>query len=119
MTPVLALQKLFEVRDQIHFSHLNTTSYAEHKALNEFYDSWLDLADEFVEVYQGKYSRITGKITTNASNTASVSEYLKDVYTFVDSDLKSLTKPEDEDLLNLIADMKALINKTQYLLTLV
>ena len=51
MEALKVLQKLFEVRDQIHFSHLNTQSFSEHKALNEFYETWLDLADSFIETF--------------------------------------------------------------------
>jgi hypothetical protein len=50
--------KLFQIRDQIHLTHLNISgigSYASHKALNEFYDGILDLTDSLIESYQGKY----------------------------------------------------------------
>ena len=36
---------LFLARDVAHSVHLNTRSYAKHKALNEFYDEIIDLAD--------------------------------------------------------------------------
>ena len=42
-------------RDLAHLAHWKTKSYAEHKALNEFYDSVLELIDGFVEQYQGYY----------------------------------------------------------------
>ena len=50
--------KLFQLRDEIHLNHLRVTgpgSFAAHKALNEFYDSILDLTDGLIESYQGKY----------------------------------------------------------------
>jgi len=50
--------KLFQLRDQIHLTHLSVTgigSYASHKALNEFYDEILELTDSLIESYQGKY----------------------------------------------------------------
>lgn len=37
-----------------HILHLQSTSYAEHQALGEFYDELGDLVDAFVEAYQGK-----------------------------------------------------------------
>jgi len=49
------LSKLFVYRDKLHFAHLSTTSYAEHKALNKAYDSMLDLIDDLVEGVQGIY----------------------------------------------------------------
>lgn len=47
--------KLFVYRDKLHFAHLSTTSYAEHKALNEAYDSMIGLIDGLVEGVQGIY----------------------------------------------------------------
>ena len=41
MTPNEFFGKLFQIRNQIHLTHLKVTgvgSYASHKALNEFYD---------------------------------------------------------------------------------
>lgn len=53
--------KLFQIRNQIHLTHLKVTgvgSYASHKALNEFYDGVLGLTDSLIESYQGKYGII-------------------------------------------------------------
>jgi len=51
---------LMASRTQAHIYHLQTPSFAAHKALNEFYDNIVDLIDGFVESYQGKYGIITG-----------------------------------------------------------
>jgi len=51
---------LMAARTQAHIYHLQTPSFAAHKALNEFYDNIIDLIDGFVETYQGKYGIITG-----------------------------------------------------------
>ena len=47
-------------RTQAHTLHLQTKSFAEHKALNDYYDSIGDLFDGLVESYQGKYGIIEG-----------------------------------------------------------
>ena len=47
------INKLFHSRNVAHIVHLETTSYAKHKALNEYYDSLLDLTDELSEVSFG------------------------------------------------------------------
>ena len=47
-------------RTQAHIFHLQTPSYAAHKALNKYYDKIVDLIDGLVESYQGKYGIITG-----------------------------------------------------------
>jgi hypothetical protein len=51
---------LMAARTQAHIFHLQTPSYAAHKALNKFYDNIVDLIDSLVESYQGKYGVIKG-----------------------------------------------------------
>ena len=46
---------LFHSRTQVHVFHLQTNSYAEHKALNEYYDEIVELTDGLIETFQGKY----------------------------------------------------------------
>ena len=51
---------LMASRTQAHIFHLQTPSYAAHKALNKYYNEIVDLIDGLVESYQGKYGIITG-----------------------------------------------------------
>jgi Family of unknown function (DUF5856) len=44
---------LFYARTIAHLEHLRTKSYAQHVALNTFYDEVVDLADKLSEAYQG------------------------------------------------------------------
>ena len=118
MTPINALQKLFEARDTIHFLHLNTTSYEVHKTLNKFYKEWIDLSDSFIETYQGKYGRISGSITIEANTNINVLSYLSELMIFLNRELPALLDDFDSDLENIIADMKGLVNHTFYFLTL-
>ena len=39
-------------------AHWKTGSFAKHKALNDFYDSVIDLADKLVESAQGQYGKL-------------------------------------------------------------
>ena len=52
------IMRCFHARTTAHVLHLKTTSYAKHKALNEFYDEIVDLADSVAEGYQGDYGLI-------------------------------------------------------------
>ena len=64
-------------RDMAHLAHWKTKSYAEHKALNTFYDELLELIDGFVEQYQG----YTGKrmdIERAANRDGDIREVLED-----------------------------------------
>ena len=118
MTPQRVQNKLFEARDQIHLIHLNTTSYSEHKALNSFYDGWLDLVDKFIETYQGKYGRIGGYLNIDVHSGADSRGYLTELMIYLNTDAKNIIDHLDSDLDNILADMKQLINQTLYLLTL-
>jgi len=44
--------KMFHIRDIAHVLHLKSHSYAEHKALNGFYDSILNFTDSVAEMMQ-------------------------------------------------------------------
>ena len=90
---------LFQSRDAMHLTHLKTTSFAEHKALNAYYDGILDLTDSFIETYFGRNGRI--EIIIPEAKSLSAMEHLKELQKILD------------------AEMLGLVNKTLYLLTLV
>jgi hypothetical protein len=54
------ISTLMSARTQAHIFHLQTPSFAAHKALNEFYEDIVDAVDGLVESYQGKYGIIEG-----------------------------------------------------------
>lgn len=47
------IARCFAARTAAHLTHLSTRSYAQHMALQTFYDDILEATDEFAEVYQG------------------------------------------------------------------
>jgi hypothetical protein len=49
---------LLHSQTQAHTFHLQSTSYAEHKALQKYYEGIDGLVDTIVEAYQGKYGII-------------------------------------------------------------
>mgnify|MGYP000055275090 CR=1 FL=1 len=50
--------RLFQARTAAHMAHLQTRSYAQHVALNGFYDDLIELTDSFAETYQGIFGII-------------------------------------------------------------
>ena len=52
------IAKLFHARTAAHMAHLQTRSFAEHKALDDFYNEIVELADSFAETYQGYFGLI-------------------------------------------------------------
>lgn len=95
---------LFLARDVAHSVHLNTRSYSKHKALQEFYENIVDLADKFAEAYQGKYGLIGPIALMSAKKTTNIVEFLQDQadeiekvrYEVVDKDCTPLHNIIDE-----------------------
>jgi len=104
---------LFQSRDMMHIAHLQTTSFAEHKALNGYYDGILDLTDKFSEVYFGRFKRV--EIVIPEAKIMSSAEHLKEMQQTIDSERNNYPS----EIQNIMDEMLALINKTLYLLTLV
>ena len=102
----------FHARTAAHVLHLRTRSYAEHKALNEFYDAVVDIADGLAEAYQGGYGLIPSfpaKYTAYTDARA----LLADLRECVD-ECSTCWKPEDTHLTALADELRALIASTQY-----
>jgi hypothetical protein len=101
-------------RNQAHVFHLQTRSFAEHKALNDYYDGVVDLFDGIVESYQGKYGIIknfkTFKIEQyrNGKKTISYFERLLDI---IEENRDSV---DDSYIQNQIDTVQELINSTIY-----
>jgi hypothetical protein len=51
---------LLHSQTQVHIFHLQTKSYSEHKALQNYYEGIDGLVDGVIESYQGKYEVLTG-----------------------------------------------------------
>ena len=113
MAPNKFIGLLFHSRDTMHLAHLNTTSFAEHKALNGYYNSILDLTDKFTEVYFGRFKRLD--IVIPESKVQSSVEHLKEMQSLVDGERGNYPS----ELQNIMDEMLSAINKTLYLLTLV
>lgn len=52
------LCEMLEASAQAKVFHWQTSSFAEHDALQEFYEGFNELMDKFIESYQGCYGRI-------------------------------------------------------------
>ena len=105
---------LFLARDVVHSVHLNTRSYAKHKALQKFYENIIDLADSFAEAYQGRHGLI-GAITLQSSKkTANVTEFLEDQLEEIEKCRYEVCDKTDTALQNLIDGIVELYLSTLY-----
>lgn len=104
----------FHARTTAHVLHLKTRSYAVHKALNEFYDGIVGLADNLAEAYQGEYGLITS-YPVKYTPYADALPMLDDLRTTVDDCQKSdCWSKTDTHLNNICDEIRALIASTQY-----
>jgi len=111
-SPLRFIGRLFELRDAAHVEHLKTRSFAAHSALNGFYDELLELADGFVESYQGKHGIVNIDIKyTKPDNFLS---YLEEFAKYVES---SRDVFKDEYLKNQVDEIASLAYSTIYKLT--
>ena len=111
--PELVIGQLFQSRDMMHITHLQTVNYAEHKALNSFYDDLLDLADQFIETYQGQYGIVTGYESLNISKEDDIIKYLENFAETVKSNRKNLEN-DDTHLQNILDEIIGLTYQTIY-----
>ena len=88
----VVFSKLFEARDFAHKAHLETKSYAQHKALGTFYEDILDLTDGLVESYFGKYG--IQKIEIGQVKAQDVVEYFEDFANFIAAAHESVNKKD-------------------------
>lgn len=114
--PEIVIGQLFQSRDIIHIAHLQTTSYSEHKALNEYYDGILGLTDDIVESYFGTIGkRLNFKIPgSEYMNSKAHLTYMKDYM----MKHRNVFGAENTHLQNTIDEVISLITSTLYKLTL-
>lgn len=107
---------LMHSRDQAHLYHLMTKSYAEHKALQKYYEKVTDLLDDYAEAYMGKYGRFKAfSINSRLSKDPRKAQLF---FRKLGMRVRSLRTPANSELRNILDEIKALINRTQYMLTL-
>lgn len=114
MKPADFVGMLFLARDVTHSVHLNTRSYAKHKALGKFYTSVVDLADSFAEAYQGRHGLIGPITLMSAKKTSNVVEFLQDQLTEIESNRYKFCEESDTAIQNIIDEIVALYLSTLY-----
>ena len=111
---IYLVAKLFEARQVSHNVHLQTKSYSEHKALNEFYDVILEFTDLLVESYQGQHGILTGyEKLIQIEPVADIVEYLEDCIQMFLISKKSIDE-KDSHIKNIMEEIIALTYKTLY-----
>jgi hypothetical protein len=108
---------LMNSREQAHVFHLTTPSYAEHKALQAYYEGIVPLLDAWAEAYMGKYGRLK-RISVNKRfirDPKKARLYFKSLLARV----RAIKLPRGDTYLKNIQDeITALIRSTLYMLSL-
>lgn len=105
---------LFLARDVAHSVHLNTRSYAKHKALQGFYEGIVDLADDFAEAYQGRHGMIGPITLMSAKKTSNIVDFLKDQLEEIEKCRYEVCDKDETAIQNIIDEIVALYLKTLY-----
>jgi len=105
---------LFLGRDIAHRVHLKTRSYAEHKALNEFYDEIVGHADDFAEAYQGKYNEILDIPLLTNDKKGTIADVLENQVKWIEDNRESICPRKETALHNIIDEAVGLYLSTIY-----
>ena len=116
---ILALVK---IQVQFRFMHWQTTSFSQHKAYGEIYESLDENIDDFVEACMGKHGRpkFSGGYSIEGEDLEEIElgQFLTQVEAFLISFTEIYDPQADSDLLNIRDEMLSSLNKLRYLLTL-
>lgn len=107
---------LMNSRNQAHVFHLSTNSYAQHKALQKYYEGIVPLLDAYAEGYMGAYGRI--KLNDLNKRHMNDPKKAKGYFQALLKRIRSLKLPKDTFLKNIEDEIVALIRATMYKLTL-
>jgi hypothetical protein len=107
------VMRAFHARTNAHVAHLQTTSYAAHKALEEFYTDLIPLTDEFVEAYQGSYGVIE-KYPDGFEFADDPEEMVDDFEEWIGDNRKKIGEVSDTHLQNIIDEIVTLARATRY-----
>ena len=105
---------LFLARDVTHSVHLNTRSYSKHKALQKFYESIIDHADDFAEAYQGRHGLIGPISLMSAKKTSNVVEFLESQLAEIEGARYDVVDKADTSLQQIIDNIVQLYLSTLY-----
>ena len=114
MKPAEFIGCMFLARDVAHSVHLNTRSYAKHKALNKFYDGIVDLADTFAEMYQGRHGLVGPIALHSAKKTSNIVEFLTDSLAEIEDARYKVCDKDDTAIQNIIDEIVGLYLSTLY-----
>jgi DNA-binding ferritin-like protein len=107
--------------------HWQCTFYGQHKALDKFFEKFIDLGDTLAESIMGKYGKPVlseGNLSLELRNyedpaSGDLSKFMNHLMKCYSIDCKSLLDEKvDSELINIIEEISALVDQTKYLVSL-
>lgn len=120
LSPDVIMSKLVYFRDQAHYIHFNTTSFAVHKALDSLYsslDGWVDSVGELLLGYIAP-RRFTFPTPIRVDVRESPAEFVNNLCRFADALYEYGESTKWWALSNMAAEISGDGYKAKYLLTL-
>ena len=108
------MSRLLDSQRQTHIFHLQTKSFAEHKALQDYYDAIDGLVDALVESAQGKWGILTGWKSVGTQEYQSSEQVISYLKALADEVAKVFSIVKDTYIQNQLDEVTALINSTLY-----
>ena len=109
---------LFGARNLAHTIHLKTSSFAEHKTLEEFYSGIVPLADNFAQQFQGRYDiRLDIPVVPNKYK-GTIAQVLRQQMDWIEGNRQQIAPRTETALHNTIDEIVGLYQNILYQLTL-
>ena len=113
---------VLQVQAQNKLLHWGTLSFAQHKTFDQFKDDFNDTSDTLIESIMGKFGRpITGGSALEVLdyNQVDIDGYFQSLYDYFTASIDLFQpKEQNEEIVNILAEIIGLIDQTKYLLTL-
>ena len=107
------VMRCLHARTTAHVLHLKATSYAKHKALNDFYDALPDFVDSIAEAYQGEHGLIAS-YPPRYTPTDDPVALVKGLATWLEDHRYECCDESDTYVQNIIDELLALCRSTLY-----
>jgi hypothetical protein len=108
------VSRLLDSQRQTHIFHLQTKSFAEHKALKHYYNAVGDIVDKICESVQGKYGILTGWKSFPTEEYQSNEQCINYFKTLLNDVSSCYDIVKDTYIQNQLDEVTTLINSTLY-----
>ncbi len=114
MTPEEYFGTLQQSFVEIWKNHLQTGKYADHKALNEYYDEIVEKVDKLIEDWMGIHGKVKDLKNTIATDFDNPIPYLEALKKFAKDGRQELIPEDDTELWSDVDDILGTIDSTLY-----